>query len=244
MCVRSMKEVYWLEGIPLVWDQIVWMDGGSVRQGGMEQWWKWFVLCVSVCFFVCVCVCCVCVCVCARACVCACVCAAQLAQCGIKYKRPRLLRWNGLNTGGMGRVWRFAELPQSGSTLEFRFFSLLTRLHFKSSARHVWSNWLHKIGQQANGRLLIQTLAVRFEMRCFLGWPESCIYIVCDRIFGDFPAKTTVYTPYIYIYRVGQKRIYTPYMTVYLVISLPKLPYMHRIYMVLANPAYLHTWTV
>jgi hypothetical protein len=37
--------------------------------------------------------------------------------------------------------------------------------------------------------------------------------------------------------RVGQNRIYTPYMTVYLVISLPKLPYIHRIYMVLANPS-------
>ena len=36
--------------------------------------------------------------------------------------------------------------------------------------------------------------------------------------------------------RVGQDRIYTPYMTVYLVISLPKIPYIHRIYMVLANP--------
>jgi hypothetical protein len=36
--------------------------------------------------------------------------------------------------------------------------------------------------------------------------------------------------------RVGQNRIYTPYMTVYLVISLPKTPYIHRIYMVLANP--------
>ena len=36
--------------------------------------------------------------------------------------------------------------------------------------------------------------------------------------------------------RVGQDRTYTPYMTVYLVISLPKLPYIHRIYMVLANP--------
>jgi hypothetical protein len=36
--------------------------------------------------------------------------------------------------------------------------------------------------------------------------------------------------------RVGQNRIYTPYMTVYLVIFLPKLPYIHRIYMVLANP--------
>jgi hypothetical protein len=41
------------------------------------------------------------------------------------------------------------------------------------------------------------------------------------------------------ICRVGHNRIYTPYMTVYLVISLPKLPYIHRIYMVLANPSYL-----
>ena len=41
------------------------------------------------------------------------------------------------------------------------------------------------------------------------------------------------------ICRVGQNRIYTPYMTVYLVISLPKIPYIHRIYMVLANPMYL-----
>ena len=36
---------------------------------------------------------------------------------------------------------------------------------------------------------------------------------------------------------VGQNRIYTPYLTVYLVISLPKIPYLHRIYMVLANPS-------
>jgi hypothetical protein len=35
------------------------------------------------------------------------------------------------------------------------------------------------------------------------GWPEPYIYIVYDRIFGDFPAK---------------------------------IPYIHRIYMVLANP--------
>jgi hypothetical protein len=41
------------------------------------------------------------------------------------------------------------------------------------------------------------------------------------------------------ICRVGQNRIYTPYMTVHLVIFLPKLPYIHRIYMVQANPTYL-----
>jgi hypothetical protein len=38
------------------------------------------------------------------------------------------------------------------------------------------------------------------------------------------------------IYSVGQNRIYAPYMTVYLVISLPKIPYIHRINRVLANP--------
>jgi len=39
--------------------------------------------------------------------------------------------------------------------------------------------------------------------------------------------------------RVGQNRIYTPYMAVYLVIFLPKIPYIHRICMALANPTYV-----
>ena len=30
------------------------------------------------------------------------------------------------------------------------------------------------------------------------GWPEQYIYTVYDCIFGDFPAKSTVYKPYIY----------------------------------------------
>jgi hypothetical protein len=29
------------------------------------------------------------------------------------------------------------------------------------------------------------------------GWPEPYICTVYDRIYGDFPAKYTVYTPYI-----------------------------------------------
>ena len=41
------------------------------------------------------------------------------------------------------------------------------------------------------------------------------------------------------ICRVGQNHIYTPYMTVYLVISLSKIPYIHRIYMVMANSTHL-----
>jgi len=38
------------------------------------------------------------------------------------------------------------------------------------------------------------------------GWPEPYIYTVYDRIFGDFSAKSTVYTPYINDY--GQPYIY------------------------------------
>jgi len=29
------------------------------------------------------------------------------------------------------------------------------------------------------------------------GWPEAYIYTVHDRIFGNFPAKNAVYTPYV-----------------------------------------------
>ena len=34
---------------------------------------------------------------------------------------------------------------------------------------------------------------------CESGWPEPYIYTVYDRIFGDFFAKNTVNTPYIYM---------------------------------------------
>jgi hypothetical protein len=42
----------------------------------------------------------------------------------------------------------------------------------------------------------------------------------------------------LYMTRVGQNCIYAPYMTIYLVIFLPKVPYIHRMCMVLANPTY------
>jgi len=83
------------------------------------------------------------------------------------------------------------------------------------------------------------------------------MYTIYDRVFGEFPANNTVHTLYIHlsytvynnihhmqipvygsgqpyiahsISRVDQNRIYTPYMTVYLVIFLPKVLYIHRIY--------------
>jgi hypothetical protein len=42
-----------------------------------------------------------------------------------------------------------------------------------------------------------------------------------------------------YVYRVGQNRLYTPHMAVYLVVLLQTMPYIHRICMVLAKPAYV-----
>jgi len=30
-----------------------------------------------------------------------------------------------------------------------------------------------------------------------VGWPEPYIHTIYDRMYGDFPAKYTVYTPYI-----------------------------------------------
>jgi hypothetical protein len=55
-----------------------------------------------------------------------------------------------------------------------------------------------------------------------------CSALVCQSVSLSSVARC--------LSRVGQNRIYTPYMTVYLMISLPKIPYIHRIYMVLANP--------
>jgi hypothetical protein len=45
------------------------------------------------------------------------------------------------------------------------------------------------------------------------GWPEPYIYTVYDHIFGDFPAKNTVYTPYIY--GSGQPYVYSMNMYIH-----------------------------
>ena len=45
----------------------------------------------------------------------------------------------------------------------------------------------------------------------------------------------------LHMHRVGQNRIHTYIYTVYLVISMPKIPYVHCIYMVLANRTCMHS---
>ena len=56
------------------------------------------------------------------------------------------------------------------------------------------------------------------------------------RVFLSWPMARTLR---INIYRAGRNRMYAPYTTVYWVNSLPKIPYVYRIYMVLANPKYI-----
>ena len=36
------------------------------------------------------------------------------------------------------------------------------------------------------------------DLGILLDWPEPYIYAVYDHKFGDFPAKHTVYTPYLF----------------------------------------------
>jgi len=45
--------------------------------------------------------------------------------------------------------------------------------------------------------------------------------------------------PTLFISRVGQNPIDAPYMTGYLVISLPEIPYIHRLCMVQTNPVHI-----
>ena len=46
------------------------------------------------------------------------------------------------------------------------------------------------------------------------------------------------------VYIESARTIYTPYITVYLMVFLPKLPYIYRIYMVLANSMYIWLWPI
>jgi hypothetical protein len=71
---------------------------------------------------------------------------------------------------------------------------------------------------------------------CVCSSKHVCARGVCCHVPGN---KNSEDHECNYMFMVGQYRIYTPYMTVYLVISLPKIPYIHRIYMVLANPKYV-----
>jgi len=41
------------------------------------------------------------------------------------------------------------------------------------------------------------------------GWPEPYICTVYGRIYSDFPAKNTVYTPYIYMVLANPSHEYT-----------------------------------
>ena len=86
--------------------------------------------------------------------------------------------------------------------------------------------------------LVLTAPSVYQDYTARLSGSKSCLVVVV--VVVVVVSRHFVFTHYTPILcRVGQNRIYTPYMTVFLVISLPKIPkipYIHRIYMVLANP--------
>jgi len=81
---------------------------------------------------------------------------------------------------------------------------------------------------------------------CVLDTCAACVYacavcvlegsqsLVCERCENDMNMQVYVKCAYaspLCISRVGQNRISAPYMTVCMVNSLPKIPYIHRIYL-------------
>jgi hypothetical protein len=65
---------------------------------------------------------------------------------------------------------------------------------------------------------------------------RTCVYVHVDVCVCLYLCVCSGLSGCIFACRVGQNRIYTPYLAVHLVISLPNIPYIHRIYMVMANP--------
>ena len=82
---------------------------------------------------------------------------------------------------------------------------------------------------------LLDPLLIRCCLSRFVSCaPTQVIYMTANNCLSDSLLMRCCFSSFMI--RVGQNRIYTPYMTVYLVISLPKIPYVNRIYMVLADP--------
>jgi hypothetical protein len=76
------------------------------------------------------------------------------------------------------------------------------------------------------------------EIQLFSGGKKSSCSVVARNPAVQWWQEIQTAVQLLRIGRVGQNRIYAPYMAVYLVISLPKIPYIHRIYMVLAKPTH------
>ena len=82
------------------------------------------------------------------------------------------------------------------------------------------------------GRLIVYRWCVCL---CSIHWTHNEYCHVAGNIYSG---NGQVTTPTCHMPRVGLSCICAPYLTLYSVISLPKIPYVHRIYMVLANPAH------
>ena len=92
-----------------------------------------------------------------------------------------------------------------------------------------------------------QAVCLHFPQAVCLHIPQAVCLHIPQAVCLHIPQAVCLHFPRavlhaLLISRVGQNRMYTPYMTVNLVISLTKVPYVDRIYMVLANPTYFGTY--
>ena len=72
------------------------------------------------------------------------------------------------------------------------FFTYAVRAaHYLRCCIGVWCQLHHVLAQEAD----VGVAFTRMPLYDEYGWPEPYIYTVYDRIFDDFPARNTVYTP-------------------------------------------------
>jgi len=102
-----------------------------------------------------------------------------------------------------------------------------------------WVLWARSMGMVAASAR--SAAAGAYYLRVCWRAGRGCLHYVClcaSQERGWQQVRISSSGPVCSKTRVGQNCIYTLYMTVYLVVSLPKIPYIHRIYRVLANPKY------
>jgi hypothetical protein len=71
---------------------------------------------------------------------------------------------------------------------------------------------------------------------------KSCSNEGWARFSCCYPQSYMLCCKFVYVGLARTIYIYTPYMIVCMVISLLKIPYVHRMYMVLANPMYMNVY--
>jgi len=200
----------------------------------------------------CVCLCvCACVCVCARVLACKCLLSfVRCAVCSTKIFHEDQCIWK---TCKRTKVL-FPSRGIGGGSAFKNALSTYFDQRTTSAQTHVWLNTWSRVMVKEHFKGDTHTL---LDVPCPRKMNGSRFLILTATLFwpGAAPSHLTLthhlnlltqniacFAPQKWIHlncRIGQNRLYTPYTTAYEVVSLPKLPLIHRIYVVLANPTHL-----